>query len=67
MGVIRVIFYLFLITSLPDTAGGEGNLPLKRHHAILHSNAITLSSPRIPIAAMQRGMTWDNSRASAYL
>ena len=34
MGVIRVIFYLFLITSLPDTAGGEGNPPVKRHHAI---------------------------------
>ena len=25
--------------------------------AILHSDAITLSSPRIPIAATQRGMT----------
>ena len=39
MGAIRVIFYLFyifhlLITSLPDTAGGEGNPPLKRRHAL---------------------------------
>ena len=30
MGVIRVIFYLILITSLPDTAGGEGNPTVKR-------------------------------------
>ena len=37
MGVIRVIFYLFLITSLPDTAGGEGNPTVKRHHVLFSS------------------------------
>ena len=40
MGVIRVIFYLFLITSLPDTAGGESNPPVKRHHALLPEDTL---------------------------
>ena len=29
-----LLFYLH-ITSLPDTVGGEGNPPLRRHHALL--------------------------------
>ena len=31
----KSLLYYLLITSLPDTAGGEGNPTVKRHHALL--------------------------------
>ena len=37
------------ITSLPDTVGGEGNPPVKRHHALLHED--THKKSMLPLGA----------------
>jgi hypothetical protein len=52
-----LLFYL-LITSLPDTTGGEGNPPLRRHLAIF---------PEDTHRCFAAGYDVVYSRASAYL
>ena len=52
-----LLFYL-LITSLPDTTGGEGNPPVRRHHALF---------PEDTHRCFAAGYDVVYTRASAYL